>query len=154
MIFYSLGNFIFDTNYQRSQLYTDVGVLLKLNFTSEKIDFDAIGIRIDRENGKIVKHPLPDIFTNVPANEYELLAPLGVKAFVCADTRKLFFLNPAKYRDDPSAVEQYFSRTHKDCSKNAHMDFEAILPKAKEYEKMEWKNSKLESVKEYVLTLL
>ena len=31
MIFYSLGNFIFDTDYQRAHLYTDVGVLLKLS---------------------------------------------------------------------------------------------------------------------------
>ena len=44
-IFYSLGNFIFDTNYQRAHLYTDVGVLLKLIFTEEKLDFEAMGIR-------------------------------------------------------------------------------------------------------------
>ena len=45
-IFYSLGNFIFDTNYQRAHLYTDVGVLLKLIFTEEKLDFEAMGIQI------------------------------------------------------------------------------------------------------------
>ena len=43
-IFYSLGNFIFDTNYQRVHLYTDLGVLLKLNFTEEEMTFDAMGI--------------------------------------------------------------------------------------------------------------
>ena len=32
-VFYSLGNFIFDTNYQRAHLYSDEGVLLKLIFT-------------------------------------------------------------------------------------------------------------------------
>ena len=32
-IFYSLGNFIFDTDYQRSQFNTEKGVLLKLIFT-------------------------------------------------------------------------------------------------------------------------
>ena len=47
-IFYSLGNFIFDTDYQRAHLYTDHGVLLKLIFTEEKLDFEARGIRIVR----------------------------------------------------------------------------------------------------------
>ena len=42
VIFYSLGNFIFDTDYQRVHLYTDLGVLLKLVFTEEKMDFEAI----------------------------------------------------------------------------------------------------------------
>ena len=33
MIFYSLGNFIFDTDYQRAQFNTEKGILLKLHFT-------------------------------------------------------------------------------------------------------------------------
>ena len=38
IVFYSLGNFIFDTNYQRVHLYTDRGVLLKLIFTEEEAE--------------------------------------------------------------------------------------------------------------------
>ncbi len=38
-IFYSLGNFIFDTDYQRAHLYTDTGVLLKLVFSKDKMEF-------------------------------------------------------------------------------------------------------------------
>ena len=56
-IFYSLGNFIFDTNYQRAHLYTDVGVLLKLVFTEEKLDFEAMGIQIVRGPETIVEAP-------------------------------------------------------------------------------------------------
>ena len=33
IIFYSLGNFIFDTDYQRSQFNTELGLLVKINFT-------------------------------------------------------------------------------------------------------------------------
>ena len=45
------------------------------------MDFDAIGIRIVRGDERIDITPLPGIFTNIPAKEYELLAPLGAKAF-------------------------------------------------------------------------
>ena len=37
MIFYSLGNFIFDTDYQRAQFNTEKGILLKLHFTEDKL---------------------------------------------------------------------------------------------------------------------
>ena len=37
-IFYSLGNFIFDTDYQRAHPYTEMGVLLKLRFTEDKME--------------------------------------------------------------------------------------------------------------------
>ena len=82
-IFYSLGNFIFDTNYQRVHLYTDVGVLLKLIFTEEKMDFEAMGIQIVRGDERIDAAPLPDVFTNIPAEEYALLAPLSAKG-ICS----------------------------------------------------------------------
>lgn len=42
-IFYSLGNFIFDTDYQRVHRYTDTSVLLKLSFTEDSFSFEAIG---------------------------------------------------------------------------------------------------------------
>ena len=35
IIFYSLGNFIFDTDYQRAQFNTEFGLLIKLNFTKD-----------------------------------------------------------------------------------------------------------------------
>ena len=39
IIFYSLGNFIFDTDYQRSQFNTDIGLIVKLNFTENEFRF-------------------------------------------------------------------------------------------------------------------
>ncbi len=57
MIFYSLGNFIFDTPYQRAHRYTDAGVLLKLIFTEDDLQFEAMGTRIIRGEEHIEKVP-------------------------------------------------------------------------------------------------
>ncbi len=152
-IFYSLGNFIFDTNYQRVHLYTDLGVLLKLTFTEETMDFEAMGIRIDREEGRIVAAPVPDVFTNIPAEEYELLAPLSAKAFVAEDMRKMVYLEPARFADAPQAVWDgyFFSEEPDGFFEGAHMDFNIIVPFSKKAEEGLWQQSKLEKVKEYIL---
>lgn len=47
MIFYSLGNFIFDTDYQRAQFNTEKGILLKLHFTEDRYSFEAFGLKIN-----------------------------------------------------------------------------------------------------------
>lgn len=52
-IFYSLGNFIFDTDYQRAQEGTDKGLLLKLSFDSQGFTFDSLSTQINREDKKI-----------------------------------------------------------------------------------------------------
>ena len=48
-VFYSLGNFIFDSTYQRAQEGTEQGMLVKLNFTKEAYTFDHLPIEINRE---------------------------------------------------------------------------------------------------------
>ena len=155
-IFYSLGNFIFDTNYQRVHLYTDLGVLLKLNFTEEAMTFDAMGIRILRGEERVVGAPLPDIFTNVPAEEYELLAPLSAKAFVVEDSRKMIYLEPETYTNATKEVwEAYFFSENTDgFFAGAHMDFNVIVPFSWKAEEGLWNQSKLEKVKEYILRQL
>ena len=155
-IFYSLGNFIFDTDYQRVHLYTDLGVLLKLNFTEEAMTFDAMGIRIVRGEEHIAGAPLPDIFTNVPAEEYELLAPLSAKAFVVEDSRKMIYLEPETYTNATREVwEAYFFSENTDgFFAGAHMDFNIIVPFSWKAEEGLWKQSKLEKVKEYILAQL
>ncbi len=159
-IFYSMGNFIFDTNYQRAHLYTDVGVLLKLIFTTEKVDFEAMGIRIVRGDERIDSCPLPDIFTNVPAEEYQLLAPLNAKAFLIENERTMTYLEPDKYTGASREVwdTYYFTKTpEKDWDgyfKDAHMDFDVLRAVAAEAEKGDWKKSKLEKVKNYILAQL
>ena len=155
-IFYSLGNFIFDTDYQRAHLYTDIGVLLKLIFTEEKLDFEAQGIRIVRGEERIEAAPLPEIFTNVPAEEYELLAPLAAQAFVKEDMRKMIYLEPQRFTEAPAEVwRDYFFSTEPDgYFEGAHMDFNVIVPFSKTAEEGAWKYSKLDKVKAYILKQL
>ena len=152
-IFYSLGNFIFDTNYQRVHLYTDLGVLLKLTFTEEKMEFDAMGIQIVRGDERIVAAPLPDVFTNIPAEEYELLAPLSAKAFVIEDMRKMVYLEPETYTNATQEVwdAYFFSENTDGFFAGAHMDFNIIVPFSWKAEEGAWNQSKLEKVKEYIL---
>lgn len=155
-IFYSLGNFIFDTDYQRVHLYTDVGVLLKLIFTEEKLDFEAIGIQIIRGDERIDIAPLPDVFTNIPAEEYSLLAPLSVKAFVAEDRRKMIYLEPERFANAPEEVWNgyFFSREPDGFFEGAHMDFGVLIPFSKKADDGTWKQSRLEKVKEYILRQL
>ena len=155
-IFYSLGNFIFDTNYQRVHLYTDLGVLLKLIFTEDKLDFEAMGIQIIRGEERIDEAPLPDVFTNVPTEEYDLLAPLSAKAFVIEDMRKMIYLEPERFTDAPQEVwDGYFFSTEPDgYFEGAHMDFNVIVPYSKKADEGKWKESKLDKVKEYILKQL
>ncbi|MBR2048808.1 MAG: CapA family protein [Oscillospiraceae bacterium] len=152
-IFYSLGNFIFDTNYQRVHLYTDLGVLLKLKFTEEQMTFEAMGIQIVRGEERIVAAPLPDVFTNIPAEEYELLAPLSAKAFVLEDMRKMIYLEPERFTDAAREVWDgyFFSEEPDGYFKGAHMDFSVLVPFARTAEEGAWKRSRLEKVKQYIL---
>lgn len=93
-IFYSLGNFIFDTDYQRAQEHTDRGVLLKLQFEENTYFFDALGIAIDRDTHSIEAAQLPAIFRNVSAEQYRLLWPLGVKNFLDNEVKSRLNLHP------------------------------------------------------------
>ena len=155
-IFYSLGNFIFDTNYQRVHLYTDLGVLLKLSFTEEKMEFDAMGIQIIRGDERIDSAELPAVFTNIPAEEYELLAPLSAHAFVVEDARKMIYLEPETYENATEEVwhSYFFSENTDGFFAGAHMDFNIVLPFSRKWEEGLWKHSKLEAVKEYILAQL
>lgn len=155
-IFYSLGNFIFDTDYQRVHLYTDLGVLLKLRFTEESMDFQAMGIRIVRGEERIVQAPLPAIFTDIPAKDYELLAPLAAKAFVAEDRRKMLYLEPERFTNASEEVwNGYFFSTEPDgYFEGAHMDFSLIVPFAETAEQGAWQLCSLERVKEHILCQL
>jgi poly-gamma-glutamate synthesis protein (capsule biosynthesis protein) len=155
-IFYSLGNFIFDTDYQRVHRYTDTGVLLKLIFTEEKLGFEAQGIRIVRGEERIDTAPLPDIFTNVSAEEYALLAPLSAKAFIVEDRRKMIFLEPERFTNATEEVWNgyFFSEEPDGYFKGAHMDLSIIVPFSETADDGAWRNSKLSRVKEYLLRQL
>ncbi len=155
-IFYSLGNFIFDTDYQRAQFNTEKGIVLTLEFTEDSWDFKAQGIRIDREKERVVPDRLPGIFENVPEEEYKKLAPLSAKAFVEATKRQQIFLYPDRYKnaDRETWKENFFDPKRSGRVPGEALDFQIIVPFSQEAEKGGWKESKLEGVKEYILKQL
>ena len=97
MVFYSLGNFIFDTDYQRIQNYTDQGMLLKLNFTEKAWTWESQPIRIDREENRITAGKTPAIFTHIGPLEHWLLADLAHADFMVTDRISRMHVNAAKY---------------------------------------------------------
>ena len=156
VIFYSLGNFIFDTDYQRAQFNTEKGIILSLNLDPEGFDFTAYGIETERENERIVRSDLPAIFEDVRESEYELLSPLSAKAFVEATKRQQIFLYPEQYEDaDEAAWEKNFSNPMRSGRVPGEaLDFQIICPFAKKADEGDWKKSSLEGVKEYILRQL
>ncbi|MBQ8574772.1 MAG: CapA family protein [Clostridia bacterium] len=155
-IFYSLGNFIFDTDYQRSQFNTELGLLVKINFTETEFTWEPMGLRIERGTEHIVKEELPRIFTDVQEDEYKLLAPLSAKVLVAATKRQQTYLNPTEFKDATEEKwKEHFSiplRTGRVPGET--LDFFIICPLAEEADKGEWKKSKLDAVKEYMLEQL
>ncbi|GEM_PF-2957134 len=89
MIFYSLGNFVFDTDYQRKQKYTDNGMLVKFRFGKNDFTWEACPVHIDRKEMKIGKTETPKIFADINEKEYLKLYPLAVKQYV--KTRRVFY---------------------------------------------------------------
>ena len=156
MIFYSLGNFIYDTDYQRAHRYTDTGVLLKLIFDEEKIEFEAMGTKLDRSVGRLCEASLPPVFTNVGANDYAALAPFSAQAFIEEEKKKMIFLEPERFghatEDEWNA---YFFSTEPDgYFKDAHMDLSVIVPFSKTLDSAAIEDCKLTEVKEYIKKLL
>ena len=152
-IFYSLGNFIFDTDYQRAQYCTDVGVLLKLCLSEEKFTFAPMGIQIQRGPEHIVKGEVPAIFQNVPEEEYLLLEPLAAKMFVAATKRQQIYLNPSEYKDasDEKWEENFSNPRRSGRVPGEALDFAIICPLAQKEKEKAWERSKLTEVKEYIL---
>ncbi|MBR2810082.1 MAG: CapA family protein, partial [Solobacterium sp.] len=153
VIFYSLGNFIFDTDYQRAQFHTEEGVLVRLNFTAEEFSWEAEGVRIQRGSEHIMKAPLPQIFEDVPAEEYEKLAPLAAKMFLAATKRQQIYLNPKEFKDK---TEEEWDAHFTDPKRRYRvpgeaLDFTIIWDLAQKEKEGAWKESTLENVKEYIL---
>lgn len=156
MIFYSLGNFIFDTDYQRAHPYTDEGVLLKLNFTETEMTFEAVGTKILRGPEIIEETELPVIFTDIRAEEFELLSPLAASAFIQEERKKMIYLEKDRFMNAGEDVwNAYFFSTEPDgYFEKAHMDLSVVVPYSRTAEEGAWKRSKLEKVREYLLTMV
>lgn len=152
-IFYSLGNFIFDTDYQRAQFNTEKGVLLKLAFTESTFTFEPMGIKIDRSSERVVRGEIPRIFRDVPENEYELLLPLAAKMFIAATKRQQVYLYPERYRD---AGEETWRENFENPRRSGRvpgeaLDFAVICPLAQRESEREWERSTLSDVRDYIL---
>ena len=151
-IFYSLGNFIFDTDYQRAHPYTDIGVLLKVHFTEETMTFEAKGTKIIRGEERIEEGPLPAIFSDGREDEYRLLSPLASSVFMEEERKKMIYLEPERFTNASQEVwdAYYFSTEPDGYDEGAHMDLSVIVPYAALAEKEDWKRSKLTKVVDYL----
>ncbi len=94
IIFYSLGNFVFDTDYQRLQKHTEYGVFVKLAFGQDRFTWDHRAMKIDRETQTIIPCKTPAIFTNVSAKQYALLWPLAMHDLYENERVKFGYLKP------------------------------------------------------------
>ncbi len=155
-IFYSLGNFIFDTNYQRAQQFTDRGVLLKINFTEKDFSFEAQGTRIERGIEHVVAGELPDIFADVQEEEYLKLIPTAAAAFIKAEKKKCCFSKPDTFVNAaPETWDAYFSDYKRgNRIPKLHHDLPAYLELAEKADEAVFDSSKLEGVKAYIRELL
>jgi hypothetical protein len=156
LIFYSLGNFIFDTDYQRAQYNTEYGIVVKLLFTTQSVSFEARGLKIDRETERVVPWDLPRIFRDVHEKDYRLLVPLSEKLLVQATKRQMTFLFPERFR---GATEEDWAAHFAEPLRTGRvpgevLDFYIICPLAAEAENGAWRESDLEDVKNYILDQL
>ena len=152
VIFYSLGNFIFDTDYQRAQYNTEHGILVKINFTEKRFTWDACGIRINRELEHVRTAKLPDIFADVQEEEYKHLEALAAKMMVSAYKRQLIYLNPKEYQNasEQKWEENFLNPKRSGRVEGEALDFQIIYPLAKKAEDGKWKKSKLTKVVRYI----
>ena len=152
-IFYSLGNFIFDTDYQRAQFHTAEGVILTLSFTENGWIFRADGIAVDRSCERIVPAELPRIFVDIPENEYALLSPLAAKMFIAATKRQQIFLYPEKFQNatEEEWLEHFLNPKRSGRVIGEGLDFHILLEVAREAEKGDWEKSSLTDIKNYIL---
>ena len=153
IIFYSLGNFIFDTDYQRSQFNTDIGLLIKLNFTEDEFTYEPMGLKILRGPEHVVKGDLPRIFVDVQEEEYNLLAPLSAKMLIAATKRQMTYLNPTRFKDatEEEWAEHFAEPLRTGRVPGETLDFYIICPLAEKAEENEWQKSRLEDIKNYIL---
>ena len=151
-IFYSLGNFIFDTPYQRSQFNTEKGLLLQLDLSEEKWSFKPYGIDILRDTEKIDLGSLPVIFQDVQEDEFKLLSPLSAKMHIAATKRQMTYLKPEQFKN---ATEEDWKAHFSEPMRTGRvpgetLDFFILCPLAEEAEKEEWKKSTHQDIVKYI----
>ena len=129
-IFYSLGNFIFDTDYQRSQMYTEYGVLLKIRFTDEAFSFEPLCIKTDRNTEQIVSEDMLPIFTDVPADAYEELKGLAARVLIENTKRQLRYMKPGEFANasEDDFVRNFYEPLRSGRVPGETLDMQIIYP--------------------------
>ncbi len=153
IIFYSLGNFIFDTDYQRSQFNTEFGLIIKLNFTENEFSYEPMGLRIVRGEERVVKDELPRIFVDVQEEDFNLLSPLSAKMHIEATKRQMTYLRPEEFKGatEEKWKEHFSEELRTGRVPGETLDFFILCPLAEKAESGEWQKSKLEDIKQYIL---
>ena len=153
IIFYSLGNFIFDTDYQRSQYNTQYGLIAKINFTESAFSWEAMGLEILRGDERIVKASFPRIFTDIGEEDYNLLSPLSAKMHIAATKRQMTYLNPERFKNatDEEWAEHFAEPLRTGRVPGETLDFFILCPLAEKADENEWQKSRLDDVKQYIL---
>lgn len=82
MIFYSLGNFVFDTDYQRQQRHSQYGILLKLAFDKESFTWEYIATQVNRQNQTVEKTDAPTIFRQITNKSFRILWPIAARVLL------------------------------------------------------------------------
>ena len=156
VIFYSLGNFIFDTDYQRSQYNTESGLFIKLKLTEESYSWEPYGIMIDREKEQIVNSELPMIFEDVNEEEYRLLKPLAAKMFIENTKKQLKYLYPDKFRNatEQDYIDNFYEPLRSGRVPGEVLDMQIMYPLSLKAEEKEWEKSSLGKVKQFMLKQL
>lgn len=151
-IFYSLGNFIFDTDYQRSQFNTEKGLFVGIEFTENSYSFEPFGILIERISERIIEAEIPDIFADVNEEEYELLKPLAAKMFIENTKRQLKYMKPDKFANatDEEFIENFYEPLRSGRVPGECLDMQIIYPLSLEADNGKWRESKLEKVKGFI----
>lgn len=108
MIFYSLGNFVFDTNFQRAQYGTDEGMLISLEFTKTDYKFKNLPIKINREAGTIDSKNKSLYFKDISTNYNKLWKISARKLYKINSNKKEL----KKYRNQFSISNLYIEKAN------------------------------------------
>ncbi len=155
-IFYSLGNFIFDTDYQRSQFGTEYGIVLKLRFNESGFSFEPKPVMVDRAREVITGCELPPIFTDVSAAEYEKLKGLAAAVLIANTKRQLRYMRPDDFENatEEDYVRNFYEPLRSGRVPGETLDMQIIYPLALTAKEGQWKTSTLKGVVEYMLSQL
>ena len=131
-------------------------MLLKLKFSEERIDFEAIGTKLDRNVERLSAAPLPVVFMDIQEKDYLALAPLSARGFIAEEMRKMIFLEPERFKNATDEEWQaYFFSTEPDgYFEGAHMDLSVIVPFTKTLDEKALAECQLEDIKEYIKAIL